>query len=61
MSSRDSSPSAPMLTVEEAAELCHVCRKTIYRALQSGRLRGVKVGRLWRIPEDALWQYLGLA
>ncbi len=50
-----------MLTVEEAAELCHVCRKTIYRALQSGRLRGVKVGRLWRIPEDALWQYLGLA
>jgi excisionase family DNA binding protein len=43
-----------LLTVEQAATRLHVHPKTVRRHLQTGTLRGVKRGRLWRVPESAL-------
>lgn len=43
-----------LLTVEQAAERLQVHRETVRRHLQSGKLRGIKRGRLWRVPESAL-------
>lgn len=43
-----------LLTVEEAATRLKVDVETVRRWLRSGQLSGVKIGRLWRIPSNAL-------
>jgi excisionase family DNA binding protein len=40
------------ISVEEAADRLGVCERTIYDALRSGRIRGLKIGKLWRIREE---------
>lgn len=47
-----------MLTPEEVARKLKVSRRTIYLWLRQGRLKGVKVGDLWRIPESALREFI---
>lgn len=46
-----------LLTVEEAAERLSLGRTTVFQLLKIGRLRSVQVGRLRRIPADALDEY----
>ena len=41
-------------TVEETAQLLRVSRQNVLRLLLSGRARGVKIGRQWRILGAAL-------
>lgn len=42
-----------MLTPEQVAEKLQITAGTVYVWLRSGRIRGVKLGRLWRIrPAD---------
>ena len=36
-------------TIEEAAQLLRVSRQSVLRLLRSGKARGVKIGRQWRI------------
>jgi len=36
------------------AELLQVSRRTVVRWFKEGRLRGVRVGRLWRVREEDL-------
>lgn len=43
-----------LYTVEEVAEQLKVQPATIRRWLRTGVLRGIKISRTWRIPEDAL-------
>lgn len=44
------------LSVEQTARRLQLHPFTIRRQLQSGRLRGVKRGRVWRVPESALFE-----
>ena len=44
-----------LLTVEEAAARLKVDVETVRRWLRSGQLRGLKFGRMWRIPAGALF------
>ena len=46
------------LTVLEVAEIMRVSKMTVYRLLHSGELPGVRVGRSFRVPQDALDHYL---
>ena len=46
-----------LLTPEAAAEQLAVSIRTIKNLLRSGKLRGVKVGNLWRLREEALEEY----
>lgn len=46
------------LTVNEVADEMRISRMTVYRLLHSGELPGVRVGRSFRVPEDALAAYL---
>ena len=41
-----------MLKVKEVADFFRVKELTIYRWLHAGKLKGMKVGREWRIPEE---------
>lgn len=43
-----------MLTVAEVAEILRVSERTVYNLLEAEDLRGVRVGRSWRIPKEAL-------
>jgi excisionase family DNA binding protein len=47
-----------LLTPEEAATRLKVSRLTIGDWLRSGKLKGVKVGRLWRVRERDLENFL---
>lgn len=49
-----------VLTVDEAAELLRCERKTVYTAIQRGKLPGVrKIGRVIRIHRATLLDWLG--
>ncbi|MGI5925363.1 MAG: helix-turn-helix domain-containing protein, partial [Lentisphaeria bacterium] len=43
-----------LLTIDETAEFLRVSDKTVRRMLNDGRLKGVNIGRQWRIPKEAL-------
>lgn len=47
-----------MLTPAQVAERLQVTERTVYRWLDAGELKGVKLGRLWRIKEEALDSFL---
>jgi excisionase family DNA binding protein len=42
------------LTVEQCAERLQLTPYTLRKHLAAGKLRGVKRGRVWRVPESAL-------
>ena len=46
------------LTVAEVAQLMRVSKMTVYRLLHSGELPGVQIGRSYRVPEQAVHEYL---
>jgi excisionase family DNA binding protein len=43
-----------LLTVEQAAAKLQIAPKTLKDWLRAGRIKGVRVGRLWRIKERDL-------
>ena len=45
-------------TVNEVAEMLSVHPETIRRNLKSGKLKGNKVGKDWRVEESAIRQFL---
>ena len=54
-----SSARSPLvLTVEEAAERLSIGRTVMYALVSSGAVESVRIGRLRRIPSDALVGYL---
>jgi excisionase family DNA binding protein len=50
-------PSQTLLTVEEAAQRLSIGRTTMYALLKDGQINSVRIGRLRRIPGDALTVY----
>ena len=46
------------LTVAEVATVMRVSKMTVYRLVHSGELPAVRVGRSFRVPEDAVNDYL---
>jgi excisionase family DNA binding protein len=46
------------LTVAEVAKLMRVSKMTVYRLVHSGTLPAVRVGRSFRVPENAVHDYL---
>lgn len=49
-----------LYSVRHAQDYLGVCDETIYRYIKSGKLRAIRVGGLWRIPEEALREFLGI-
>src|SRR6476469_1923444 len=49
------------LTVAEVAASMRVSRMTVYRLVHSGELPAVRVGRSFRVPEQAVHDYLDKA
>jgi len=45
-------------TVEQVAEMLHVGRDKIYYLLRTGQLRSIKIGKLRRITEQQLAEFV---
>jgi len=46
------------LTVAEVATIMRVSKMTVYRLVHSGHLPAIRVGRSFRVPEQAVHEYL---
>ncbi len=46
------------LTVAEVASVMRVSKMTVYRLVHSGHLPAIRVGRSFRVPEQAVHEYL---
>ena len=42
------------LLVREVAKTLRISRNTAYKLVQRGQIRAVKIGALWRVPEEAV-------
>jgi excisionase family DNA binding protein len=49
------------LTVAEVASLMRVSKMTVYRLVHAGELPAVQIGRSFRVPEQAVHEYLRAA
>jgi excisionase family DNA binding protein len=58
VSLRDGKTVRLLLTVEEAAEQLGIGRTLMYALVKDGAIESVHIGRLRRIPADALPRYL---
>ena len=47
-----------ILTVEEVCEALRMGYNAVYELLNSGKLKAYKNGRVWRIPREALKEYI---
>jgi excisionase family DNA binding protein len=45
-------------TVEQVAEMLHIGRDKVYYLLRTGQLRSIKIGKLRRITEDHLAEFV---
>lgn len=43
-----------LLTVDEVMEILYLGRNTVYDLLRSGELKGIKFGKVWRIPKESI-------
>ncbi|MEI6361607.1 MAG: helix-turn-helix domain-containing protein [Actinomycetes bacterium] len=46
------------LTVAEVASVMRVSKMTVYRLVHNGEMPAVRVGRSFRVPEQAVHDYL---
>ncbi len=51
-------PEVRFLTVAEVASAMRVSKMTVYRLVHGGTLPAVRVGRSFRVPQDAVTDYL---
>lgn len=45
-------------TTEDALEILKVSQRTLYRYIKAGQIKAIKLGREYRITEEALREFL---
>ncbi len=54
----ENTESVELLSIDEAVDALQSSRSTVYRWLHTGQLKGVKVGRQWRVHPDEVERFL---
>ena len=49
----------PILTVRDVRELFSIGKNKVYEMLNSGEIKGFRIGRDWRIEKETLMKYIG--
>ena len=47
-----------LITPEKAAEILGCGMNTMYKILKSGKLKAMRIGRIWKIPRRAVQEYI---
>jgi excisionase family DNA binding protein len=50
-----------VLTVKQVQARLQFSQRTVLRLIERGELRAIRMGRVWRIPVEALREYLAKA
>lgn len=45
-------------TLDEVADILKITRRSLYMYIEDGRLPAVKIGRYWRVSEEAIDDFL---
>ena len=47
-----------MITLDDLCEMLSIGKNTAYRLLQTGQIHAFKIGRIWKIPRDAVSEFV---
>lgn len=47
-----------MITIDELCEMLTIGRNTAYSLLKTGEIKAFKIGRIWKIPREAVSEYV---
>ena len=47
-----------LVSLEELCEMLSIGKNTAYRILNTGQLNAFKMGRIWKIPRQAVSEYV---
>lgn len=47
-----------LITIDELCELLSIGRNYAYSLLNSGEIKAFRIGRIWKIPRGAVWEYI---
>lgn len=47
-----------VLTPDEVCEILYIGKNSLYALLNSGKLKAFRNGRIWRIPKQAVVEYV---
>jgi excisionase family DNA binding protein len=47
-----------ILTVDELMEILYIGRNYAYSLLNSGAIKGFKIGRSWRVPRSSIEEFI---
>ena len=47
-----------ILTVSDVAQILYIGKNRVYELLDSGDLKGFRIGRVWKIPKEAVQEYI---
>ena len=47
-----------IMTVPEIAGILYIGKNRVYELLESGTIKGFRIGRVWKIPKEALKEYI---
>ena len=47
-----------LLGVEEAGAILGIGRTKMYQLVTEGKLRGIRIGRIWRVPVEAIDEWI---
>lgn len=45
-------------TLEEVTAILKLSKRTVYQYLATGKIKGVKIGKAWRVSEENLREFL---
>jgi excisionase family DNA binding protein len=58
MHDRSQTPIQPLLTPEQVASIFGLTRLAVIRATRSGRIPGVRIGKVWRYRPESIQAWL---
>ena len=47
-----------ILTVAEIGETLYIGKNGVYELLENGSIKGFRIGRVWKVPKEALREYI---
>lgn len=47
-----------IITVPEIAGILYIGKNRVYELLESGAIKGFRIGRVWKVPKEALKEYI---
>ena len=49
-----------LITPEEVADMLGCGMNTTYKLLKSGKIKAMRIGRVWKIPKRAVQEYISI-